>query len=88
MPLLRHAAYLDTLSLSKEVHGSAVGAPGQPQSLALGALYRHYTLEPPSVAHRALADCVSNAAVLRGLLNVPGALTVMHGGKVDICLRS
>lgn len=63
LPLLRHARFLDTYRLAQ---GLKLRGPNNRGGL--GDLHELYTGAPHDGAHRALADCRANDAVLRGML--------------------
>ena len=65
-PQLRHARYLDTCLLAKELlpaHGA-----GGPDNCKLPTLYKHFTGTEPVGNHRAALDCEFNREVLVHLL--------------------
>lgn len=55
------------------MHHLPAGGPGEPKDRKLSTLFKFFSGAEPAEAHRALADCRSNALVLHALLDrMPG----------------
>lgn len=90
LPMLRHAHFLDTYALAKQVYPQVdVNDPQLPSDRKLQTLHTFLTGKEAQTAHRGAADCRTNLAVLRQLLGLVAAAGQIPGaglrGGID-CL--